>query len=176
MLSPAQIQVNGRKFKDLNLLKWEDGKDHLLPQDFADMQGWQELTQKVTSAYQLIPDAEKNQTLILCDNYGQAGAINYYSRKTLPAAVSYNADYIFWFPDLPVIKHLIVVKEAGDAPLQESEKSFVGSVTEVGSITNPYAREFGTSVHLLSNVQPEVKQYLYSRLAVKQSQPFPRAE
>ncbi|WP_162427744.1 glycosyltransferase family 39 protein [Pontibacter pudoricolor] len=176
VLSPAEIQVKAGKFKDLNLLKWEDGKDHLLPQDFADMQGWQELTQNVTAAYQLIPGSEKARTLILCDNYGQAGAINYYGHKSLPQAVSYNADYIYWFPDLPAIEHIILVKEKGEAPLQESEKQYIGSIKQIGSITNPYAREQGTTVYLLSNVDPFVRQYLYKRLAVKQSQPFQIAD
>ncbi|MBJ6117259.1 glycosyltransferase family 39 protein [Pontibacter sp. BT310] len=176
VLSPAEIQVKAEKFKDLNLLKWEDGKDHLLPQDFADMQSWQELTQIASKAYNLIPASEKQQTLILCDNYGQAGAINYYSRKTLPQAVSYNADYIYWFPDLPTIKQIILVKGQGEAPLQESEKQYFGSVQKIGSITNRYAREQGTTVYLLSDIAPFVRQYLYRRLAVKQSKLFQSAD
>jgi aminopeptidase YwaD len=42
------------------------------------MLGWRELASKVDSIYLAI--ADKNHTLILCDNYGQAGAINYYSK------------------------------------------------------------------------------------------------
>ena len=30
----------------IGLLKWEDQRDHPLPQDFADMLGWKELTGK----------------------------------------------------------------------------------------------------------------------------------
>ncbi|MBB6611408.1 glycosyltransferase family 39 protein [Pontibacter sp. Tf4] len=176
VLSPAEIQVKAEKFKDLNLLKWEDGKDHLLPQDFADMLGWQELASITTKAYQTIPAAAQSYTLILCDNYGQAGAINYYSRNQVPAAVSYNADYIYWFPELSKIEHIILVKEAGEAPLQEAEKAFVGSVKKIGSIENPYARELGTTVYLLSDIDPAVKQYLYQRLAIKQSHPFADTE
>ncbi len=176
VLSPTRIQAKAGKFKELNLLKWEDGKEHPLPQDFADMLGWRELASIAESAYKLVPDSEKSHTLILCDNYGQAGAINYYASETLPAAVSFNADYIYWFPDLQQIRHMIVVKEAGDAPIQESEKAFVGSVTEIGSINNPYSREHGTTVYLLSDVAPEVTSYLYQRLAAKKSNPFEKAE
>ncbi|MEJ8757933.1 glycosyltransferase family 39 protein [Pontibacter sp. H259] len=176
VLSPAGIQANAKKFEDLNLVKWEDGKNHLLPQDFADMQGWQELATITTAAYNQISDTDKPYTLILCDNYGQAGAINYYSRNKVPDAVSYNADYINWFPDLHQIKHIIVVKEAGDQPLQEDQKAFVKSVTAIRSIKNPYAREHGTTVYLLAGVAPEVKAHLYQRLAAVQNKPFPRAE
>ncbi|KKX47100.1 hypothetical protein L950_0228290 [Sphingobacterium sp. IITKGP-BTPF85] len=28
------------------MLTWEDGKEHQLPQDFADMLGWKELAKK----------------------------------------------------------------------------------------------------------------------------------
>ncbi len=38
----------------------------------------------------------QTETLVLCDNYGQAGAINYYT-KTGIKATSFNADYIDWF-------------------------------------------------------------------------------
>ncbi|MBC5774127.1 glycosyltransferase family 39 protein [Pontibacter sp. KCTC 32443] len=173
VLSPGQIQAKAEKFKDLNLLKWEDGKDHLLPQDFADMQGWKELSGITKAAYQLIPETEKAKTLILCDNYGQAGAINFYGNKTLPSAVSYNADYIYWFPDLTQIKHIILVKGASEAPLQESEKQYIGSIKKIGSIRNVYAREVGTTVYLLTGIHPTLKKALYHRLAVMQSKPFP---
>ncbi|HEY4650357.1 MAG TPA: glycosyltransferase family 39 protein, partial [Pontibacter sp.] len=175
VLSPAEIQTKAEKFKDLNLLKWEDGQDHLLPQDFADMLGWQELATITRKAYQTIPDTDKPYTLVLCDNYGQAGAINYYSRHAVPAAVSFNADYSYWFPKLPHLRHIILVKESGEAPIQENEKPFIGSVQKVGSIGNPYAREHGTTVYLLRDVDPVVKQYLYERLAAKQRKPFAEA-
>ena len=35
-------------------LRWEDGKYYALPQDYADMNGWEELTQKVAKIYQLL--------------------------------------------------------------------------------------------------------------------------
>ena len=35
-----------RKLQKLGLLRWEDSKDHLLPQDFADMLGWKKLVFK----------------------------------------------------------------------------------------------------------------------------------
>ena len=92
--SPEYIIEYPRLYKKYGLLRWEDGKDHSLPQDFADMQGWKELAQKIDSVYNHLPNKEK--TFILCDNYGQTGAINYYTKHNLHA-VSFNADYINWF-------------------------------------------------------------------------------
>jgi hypothetical protein len=77
--SPDYITNHPDEYKTLGLLRWEDGKDHSLPQDFADMLGWKELALKIDSIYSTLPD--HGQTLILCDNYGQAGAINYYSKN-----------------------------------------------------------------------------------------------
>lgn len=51
---------------------YEDGKYHVMPQNFADMPGWKELAAIIDPVYTMLPAAW--QTLILCENYGQAGA------------------------------------------------------------------------------------------------------
>jgi 4-amino-4-deoxy-L-arabinose transferase-like glycosyltransferase len=79
--SPEAIHQNPDRYAKFGMLRWEDGKDHLLPQDFADMIGWKELARKVDLEYERIPRNE--HTLVLCDNYGQAGAINFYSKLVL---------------------------------------------------------------------------------------------
>ena len=75
------------------MLRWEDGKDHPLPQDFADMQGLERAGSKVDKEYSRL--SKTGKTMVLCDNYGQTGAINYYSKAGV-VAVSFNADYINW--------------------------------------------------------------------------------
>ena len=139
-------------YEDFGMLRWEDGKNHILPQDFADMLGWKELAQKVDSAYALVPDPEN--TMILCDNYGQAGAINYYSSHPNIGAVSMNADYINWIKLDKPIRYFIRVKEAEDNG-REMEKTapFFESGVRIGEITNPYAREKGTTIYLFKDVK-----------------------
>ncbi len=142
--SPEYIIQNSKPYKDFGLLRWEDGKDHLLPQDFADMLGWKELALKVDSIYSKIPNKEK--TLILCDNYGQAGAINYYTRQNVKA-VSFNADYIDWFDLTKNYENLIRIKESNETDVELKETSpFFETSSIAGSITNKYSREFGTSI------------------------------
>lgn len=133
-----------RTYQKYGLLRWEDGKEHDLPQDFADMVGWKELAFKVDSIYSKIPGREK--TLILCDNYGQAGAINYYTKMNIKA-VSFNADYIDWFDLTKNHENLIRIKESKemDTELKETSPFFETSLL-AGSITNKYSREFGTSI------------------------------
>ncbi len=142
--SPEYIINHRQTYQKLGLLRWEDGKDHELPQDYADMLGWKELALKVDSLYSKIPS--KENTLILCDNYGQAGAINYYTRQKLKA-VSFNADYINWFDLTKKYVNLIRIKESNekDAELKETSPFFENS-SIAGSITNKYSREFGTSI------------------------------
>src|SRR5207237_8662115 len=48
--------------------------------DFADMYGWPELTQQVTAVYASLPPSDKGSVIILAENYGEAGALEYYGR------------------------------------------------------------------------------------------------
>jgi len=83
-------------FDELNITRWEDGKIHNMPQDYADMLGWKELAHLVDSTFTLVED--KAHTIIHCDNYGEAGAINFYSTQPYTEAYSMSADYIHWYP------------------------------------------------------------------------------
>ncbi len=49
--SPSEIRQDAKTFEKLGLLRWEDGKNHNLPQDFADMLGWHEMADKSLAAY-----------------------------------------------------------------------------------------------------------------------------
>jgi hypothetical protein len=156
--TPEYIIQHSEEYKKFGLLRWEDGKDHLLPQDFADMLGWKELASIVDSVYSIVPD--KGNTLVLCDNYGQAGAINYYAKHTV-SAVSFNADYINWFDLSKNYDNLIRVKEQGDADteLQETSPFFQNSGL-AGSVTNKYAREFGTTVFVFTGAKIDMRERL----------------
>ena len=142
--SPEYIIQHSKKYQYLGLLRWEDGKDHILPQDYADMLGWKELANKVDSIYRTLPN--KDKTLVLCDNYGQAGAINFYTTQKIQS-VSFNADYVNWFELTKNYDNLIRVKEENGKKneLQESSPYFQSAII-ADSITNPYAREFGTTI------------------------------
>lgn len=160
VLSPEGIIKKTEVFEKIGLLRWEDGKNHELPQDFADMLGWKELAGIVDEVFETIND--KENTIIHCDNYGQAGAINFYSKQKFTQAVSMNADYINWYPlDEMEIKNVILVKGIYDKyKNRDRERAFFESVTLVGEITNQYAREKGTRVYLLKNAKVSVNDIL----------------
>lgn len=150
--SPEQIMTDSTWYKKLGLLRWEDGKDHALPQDFADMIGWKELAAKTDSVYAALPD--KENTLVLCDNYGQAGAINYYSSFKDINAVSMNADYINWIPLDKTINNIILVKFHTDKdPERQRERPAFEKVSLKGKIENPNALERGAAIYLLEHAK-----------------------
>ena len=152
--SPEYIQQHLETYRALGLLRWEDGKDHVLPQDFADMLGWSELAAKVDSVYAVLPPSRP--TLVLCDNYGQAGAINYYSRRGVKA-VSFNADYVNWFDLEPQYVNLIRVKSRHEQDQELVETSpFFQKAVIAGSVTNHYSREFRTVILLFTDAKIDI--------------------
>jgi hypothetical protein len=165
--SPEYIIQNSEKYKRFGLLRWEDGKDHLLPQDFADMLGWKELAYKIDSVYSNLPN--KNNTLILCDNYGQAGAINYYTNQKLQA-VSFSADYINWFDLSKQYENLIRVKGKKGAETELDETSpFFQNSTLAASIENKYARESGTSIFVFIGAKIDIRQRIKDEIDEKKN-------
>lgn len=160
MSTPEVTHRDGQLLKEIGLLRWEDGKDHSLPQDYADMLGWSELAHKTDSVFNSIPG--KENTLVLCDNYGQAGAINYYSKYKNIGAVSMNADYINWFPlDSKEIKNVILVKDIDDLDNdRKKEKQLFKTVTTKGRIENQFAREKGTTIYLLEDATTSINNIL----------------
>jgi hypothetical protein len=82
-----------------------------LPQFYADMFGWEDLARTVSSVYSSVPDSEKSTTIIFASNYGQAGALEYYSAKyRLPPVICPQNSYWYWCaPDTNNIKTVIVI-------------------------------------------------------------------
>jgi hypothetical protein len=166
--SPNYILNHPELYKKYGLLRWEDGKDHPLPQDYADMLGWKELVRKMDSIYATLP--RKEQTLILCDNYGQAGAFNYYTENKNISAVSFNADYIDWFQLNKKYVNLIRVKEleSEGKEFEETspyfEKSYIA-----GSVTNTLAREYGTTIFVFEKAKIDITQRIKKEINEEKS-------
>ena len=165
--SPEYIIEHNERYAARGMLRWEDGKEHPLPQDFADMLGWKELARKVDSLSATIPDPEK--TLILCDNYGQAGAINFYSVRGLKA-VSFNADYINWIDVKQPYTNLIRIKNRSsqDEEMQETspyfERAFVAD-----SIMNIHAREYGTMIFVFMDAKIDINERITAEIETMKS-------
>lgn len=98
----------------------------------------------------------------MCDNYGQAGAINYYSKKGIKA-VSFNADYINWFDWSKKYKNLIRVKNHPEDELKETGAFFEQSVM-ADSVTNLYAREKGTTIFSFEGAKIDIRKRLQDEI------------
>ena len=161
----AEHYANTGLARKAGALRWEDLKDHPLPQDFADMLSWKEMTRKVAAAYATLDAREKSQTLLFCDNYGQAGAVNYYGPQYgLPPAYSANASFIYWMPeDYYQYNTLLLVTD----DQQEMEHPFIhefASARLMDSVTNPYAREYGSLILLLKGPSPTFRKAFVDKI------------
>ncbi|NMC36927.1 MAG: glycosyltransferase family 39 protein [Bacteroidales bacterium] len=126
--------------------RFEDNSIHSLPQDYADMLGWEELVAIADKGWKMIPD--KNSAFIYCENYGQAGAVTVIGKKYgLPEAVCFSESFRYWIPeefDPDIESALYINDELGD-----DVQAIFRDIRKVGSISNPHAREYGTTVWLL---------------------------
>ena len=164
---PEYLKGVQSRHPDLMENRWEDGEFHDLPQDFADMLGWKELATKVDLAYSKAPSDE--YTVIICDNYGQAGAINFYTKTKGLQAVTMNADYVNWIDLSREIKHVILVREVEDR-ISDREISLFEKSEEIGTITDPNAREHGTAIHLLMGAKTDINAILASEIEEKRTE------
>jgi 4-amino-4-deoxy-L-arabinose transferase-like glycosyltransferase len=106
-----------------------------MPQHYADQFGWLELVDKVNDAWQRLTPAERPACGIFAQNYGQAGAIDFFGPwYGLPAALSGHQTYYLWGPRGYSGNCLIVV---GDR--QERLEQLFERAEYVGESDNPYA-------------------------------------
>ncbi len=133
--------------------KWEDLKKHPLPQDFADMLGWKELTSKTETFYNSLPLSIKNSSIIFCGNYGQAGSLKFYGKSNnfKDKIISASGSFLLWIPENITMKHLILVDE--DLPGKEEElfQHFEKS-TVIDSVTNKFSRQYGNKIIFFENI------------------------
>jgi hypothetical protein len=141
--------------------RFEDGSVHSLPQDYADMLGWEEMTTLASKAYNQVED--KQSAFIYCENYGQAGAITVIGIKYgLPEAVSFNESFQYWAPKQfdPDIKSMIYINdEPGD-----DVKAMFERITLIGRVSDPDAREYGTGVFLCEEPSGSFNEFWKARL------------
>lgn len=151
-------------------LKWEDLKNHPLPQDFADMLGWEEMAQKMAAAYNTLDSNEKKSVLVFSDNYGQAGAINYFSHQyKIPEAYSDNASFLYWMPPKLDFDNIVLLTDDENEMQHPFIKNFKSAVL-VDSITTPYARERGDLILVLKGPDSTFKKFFIDKLKKKKAQ------
>ncbi|RPI43120.1 MAG: hypothetical protein EHM46_04410 [Bacteroidetes bacterium] len=133
------------------MLKWEDGRVHELPQDYADMVGWDELGNMVWDFYDRLPDSVRSGTQVYGENYGAAGALLYHRPGTsYPDVHSFNDAFMQWAPREPSGEYFIYAGWSDRIPFYFRE------VALVGRVDNPWFRESGLPAWFGSHPTPKL--------------------
>jgi hypothetical protein len=83
----------------------ESKEEAQLPQFFADMHGWEELAQTISGVYLSLPEADRESAVVWANNYGRAGALDYYrDQMPLPPVLSPHNNYYYWSLNLTAQK------------------------------------------------------------------------
>ncbi len=109
-----------------------------LPQLFADQFGWDEMAKTVARAFNSLPPDVRTRTAIFGQNYGQAGAIDFFGPKYgLPKAIGGHQNYFLWGPRGYTGESMLVM---GDR--RERLEELFGSVELVGHAEHPYSMPY----------------------------------
>jgi hypothetical protein len=137
-----------------------------LPQLFADQFGWEEMVRSVAGAYQNLSPNEKRTVAIFCQNYGEAGAIDFFGPSYgLPPAISGHQNYFLWGSRAYTGTLMLVLDDSA-----EDERQQFQSVEDLGPIeSSPWAMPWERRLHLylcrdlkggLPNLWPKLKEWL----------------
>jgi hypothetical protein len=124
-----------QRLSGLKAQKFENIKLNDLPQFYADMFGWEEMTAAVAKVYQGLTPDQQRATVIYASNYGEAAAIDFFGpRYGLPKAVSGHMAYYLWGPPKQPSKILIAIE--GD---ETGYRRAFGSVQRAATFGTKYS-------------------------------------
>jgi dolichyl-phosphate-mannose-protein mannosyltransferase len=135
ILPPEQMEPYVRRIGFSRALRTNTGEYERLPQDYADMLGWEDQVRTIARVYGSLPPGERSQAVLLAGNYGEAGAIDLYGpRYNLPGAVSPVGTYWFFGPGPRRGDVLVTIGIPADSLSQLYE-----DVTQVAVAGHPFA-------------------------------------
>ncbi len=114
ILPPAPVARYARWIGITEGVRTNWGEVLELPQDYADMLPWEGQAAAVGRVYASLSPAERSQVVIAAENYGEAGALDFYGpRWGLPPAIAAVGSYWYFGPgDRP---GNVLIKLGGDA-------------------------------------------------------------
>lgn len=94
ILPPATMAAYAARVGATSSVRTNRGEVLELPQDYADMLGWEQQTVAVAHAYHALSQSERHDAVVMGRNYGEAGALDFYGPKHgLPPAISTAGTY-----------------------------------------------------------------------------------
>jgi hypothetical protein len=149
---PVDTFIRYENFLGLHPGTGDRDKPGELPQTYADMFGWENMVATVAKVYDRLTPEEKARTLIYCNNYGEAGAIDFFGKKYgLPKASSGHNNYWLWGPQNPSADVVITVGER----LQDVQKTF-NRVDLAAIVVSEHARSFETNLPIYIGRDPKM--------------------
>lgn len=99
VLPPARMARYAQAIGASAALRTNTGELEQLPQDYADMLGWEEQVRAVAGVYRALPPEDRARAVLVAANYGEAGALDFFGpREGLPPVVSPTGSYWFFGP------------------------------------------------------------------------------
>ncbi|MGD0445149.1 MAG: glycosyltransferase family 39 protein [Edaphobacter sp.] len=144
--------------------KFEHVPEGVLPQLYADMFGWEGIAQRVAAYYHTLSPEEQRKTAIFANNYGDAGAIDFFGPKYgLPKSIGNHQNYWIWGPREYTGESLIVLGEGHERNMQTKCASY----SIIGETNDPLSRrdEWMPIYHCrgfkwnLKTIWPEMKRW-----------------
>lgn len=124
-------------------VKSENTDTGILPQNFADRFGWEELAVTMSDVYHSLPAQDQAKACIYTSNYGEAGALQFYSSKyDLPPVISGHNNYYLWGPGSCTGEVLIYL---GQANIDDLKQGFA-DVQQVAANKCQYCMPFENDV------------------------------
>ena len=123
-----------------------------LPQHFADMFGWEEMTNLVAEAFSRLTPEEQARARVFGQNYGEAGAIDVLGRRRgLPRAMSGHNSYWMWGPGTDSVTVLIII--GGD---RDDNAEFFEDIEVVGQTSSPWSMPYERNLDVSIARKPKV--------------------
>lgn len=89
---------------------WVDGKEHLIPQFYGKMKGWDDLNMEITNFWSYLSPEEKRSTVIYVEDHKIACAIDYFTRNAgIPAPICFSDNFIFHNPYRLRVNNIIYI-------------------------------------------------------------------
>jgi hypothetical protein len=162
---PVKTYLKYENFIGFKPATEENKKLGKLPQQFADMFGWENLVATVAKVYNSLSPEEKEKCVIGASNYGEAGAIDFFGKRYgLPHAISRHNNYWIWGPGVKPGEIAIIVGGSADG-----YRSIYGDVQQAATVVCEYAMPTETNLPVylcrrpkvtLQQVWPHIKHFI----------------
>jgi len=158
---PVETFIKYQAWMGIKAPREEKGKAGKLPQQYADMFGWENMAATVAKVYNSLSPEEKLKCVIGASNYGEAGAIDFFGKKYgLPNAISSHNSYWIWGPGEKPGEVLIVV--GGNS---KDYHAMYEDVQQAATVTCEFAVPFETDLPVYLCRRPKMTlQLVWPRL------------